>query len=144
MTDETTPRVKPTLMRPGGVIPAASAPVVTPLMPSVVYASETPDALDDQYEGRARGYTYAREGHPNAEVLARRIDALEGMEGGLVTASGMAAVTAALMGICRAGDHVVVVAPALNHRDRAEDLVGDTGVILGQAEQQRRQLEELG
>ncbi|ETX14379.1 cystathionine gamma-synthase [Roseivivax halodurans JCM 10272] len=107
MSDETRPRVKPTLMRPGGMIPEASAPVVTPLMPSVVYASETPDALDDQYEGRARGYTYAREGHPNAEVLARRIDALEGIEGGLVTASGMAAVTAALMGICRAGDHVV-------------------------------------
>ena len=76
-------------------------------MPSVVYASESPDALDAQYEGRAQGYTYAREGHPNADVLARRIDALEGMQGGIVLGSGMAAVTAVLLGLCRAGDHVL-------------------------------------
>ena len=53
------------------------------------------------------GYTYAREGHPNAETLAQRIDALEGAEGGLVVGSGMAAVTAALLGLCSAGDHVL-------------------------------------
>ncbi|MEC8580720.1 MAG: cystathionine gamma-synthase, partial [Pseudomonadota bacterium] len=57
--------MKPTLMRPYGMPQSASTAVVTPLMPSVVYASDTPDQLDDQYEGRAQGYTYAREGHPN-------------------------------------------------------------------------------
>ncbi len=86
---------------------SASRPVVTPLSPSVVYASETPDALDAQYEGRAKGYTYAREGHPNAEVLAQKIDALEGAEGGLIVGSGMAAVTATFLGLLKAGDHVV-------------------------------------
>ncbi|ETX29532.1 cystathionine gamma-synthase [Roseivivax isoporae LMG 25204] len=99
--------MKKTLMRPVGLPESASHPVATPLMPSVVYASDTPDALDAQYEGRVAGYTYAREGHPNADVLARRIDALEGAEGGIVTGSGMAAVTAALMGLLRAGDHVL-------------------------------------
>ncbi|NNF25285.1 MAG: PLP-dependent transferase [Rhodobacteraceae bacterium] len=86
---------------------SASRPVATPLQPSVVYASQSPDALDAQYEGRASCYTYAREGHPNADVLARAIDAMEGAEGGLVTGSGMAAVTAALLGSLRAGDHVL-------------------------------------
>lgn len=86
---------------------SSSRAVVTPLQPSVVYASESPDALDDQYEGRAKGYTYAREGHPNADVLATKIDALEGASGGFITASGMAAVTAALLGCLNAGDHVV-------------------------------------
>ena len=99
--------MKRTIMRPGGVPISASTPVVTPLMPSVVYASDTPDALDAQYEGRATGYTYAREGHPNADVLARRIDALEGLQGGIVTGSGMSAVAAVLLGLCKAGDHVV-------------------------------------
>lgn len=84
-----------------------SRPVVTPLQPSVVYASEGPDALDAQYEGRDPGYTYAREGHPNADALAAIIDRLEGAGGGLVTGSGMAAVTAALLGAARAGDHVL-------------------------------------
>ncbi len=100
--------MKPTLMRPRGFPHSASTPVVTPLMPSVVYASETPDRLDDQYEGRAAGYTYARRGHPNADVLARRIDAMEDApQPGLVLGSGMAAVTAVLLGLCKAGDHVV-------------------------------------
>ncbi len=95
-------------MRPYGVPDSASQPVVTPLMPSVVYASETPDQLDAQYEGKLSGYTYAREGHPNADVLARRIDAMEDApQPGLVVGSGMAAVTAVLLGLCKAGDHVV-------------------------------------
>ncbi len=99
--------MKRSLMRPGGPDKPASAPVVTPIMPSVVYASESPDALDAQYEGRAAGYTYAREGHPNADALAARIDALEGASGGLVLGSGMAAVSAVLLGVLKAGDHVV-------------------------------------
>ena len=86
---------------------STSRPVATPLMPSVVYASESPDALDAQYEGRTPGYTYAREGHPNADVLARKIDALEGAEEGLIVGSGMAAITAALLGLVRAGEHVL-------------------------------------
>lgn len=98
---------KKTLTRPTGIPESLSAAVVTPIMPSVVYASTTPDQLDDQYEGRAHGYTYSREGHPNAAVLAQRIDAMEGATGGIVTGSGMAAVTAALMGILSSGDHVV-------------------------------------
>jgi cystathionine gamma-synthase len=99
--------MKKTLMRSEVLREGVSAPVVTPIMPSVVYASVSPDRLDDQYEGRAEGYTYAREGHPNADVLARRIDALEGMEGGILLGSGMAAVSAVLMGLCQSGDHVI-------------------------------------
>ncbi|APX88570.1 cystathionine gamma-synthase [Brevirhabdus pacifica] len=88
--------------------PASSSRAVSsPIMPSVVYASATPDALDDQYEGRAKGFTYSREGHPNAEALARRIDMMEGVEGGIVTGSGMGAVTAMFMGLLKASDHVV-------------------------------------
>jgi len=86
---------------------SASRPLGTPLQPSVAYVSESPDALDAQYEGRAPGYTYAREGHPNADVLAAKIDALEGATGGIITGSGMAAVSAAMLGCLRAGDHVL-------------------------------------
>jgi cystathionine gamma-synthase len=86
---------------------SASRPVVTPLAASVVYAAESPDALDAQYEGRTAGYVYAREGHPNADVLARKIDALEGAAGGVVLGSGMAAVGAVMLGLLTAGDHVI-------------------------------------
>ena len=98
---------KGSLIRPVPLPDSISRPVVTPLSPSVVYASDTPDDLDAQYEGRTSGYTYAREGHPNADVLARRIDLLEGGNGGIVTSSGMSAVTAVMMGLLKAGDHVL-------------------------------------
>lgn len=97
----------PSLIRRTPWPQGASRPVVTPLQPSVVYASPDPDTLDAQYLGTNPGFTYAREGHPNAEVLAAKIDMLEGAEGGIVTGSGMAAVTAALMGVLSAGDHIL-------------------------------------
>jgi len=86
---------------------SASAPVVTPIYPSVVYRSETPDQLDAQYEGRLSGYTYAREGHPNATVLAGKIDWMEGVSGGIITGSGMAALSAILLGLLAKDDHVL-------------------------------------
>jgi O-succinylhomoserine sulfhydrylase len=95
------------LVRPTPLPESASRPVVTPLSPSVVYASDTPDMLDAQYEGRLHGYTYSREGHPNADVVAARLDVMEGATGGVVTGSGMAAVSAVLMGLLNAGDHVI-------------------------------------
>ena len=99
---------KPVNLVRGVAFPSStSRPVVTALQPSVVYASLNPDALDDQYEGRASGYTYAREGHPNADVLAQKIDMLEGVTGGIITSSGMSAITAALLGLLRAGDHII-------------------------------------
>lgn len=87
--------------------PNAARPLARPLQPSAVYVSDSPDMLDAQYEGALPGYTYAREGQPNADVLAAMIDAMEGVSGGLVTGSGMAAVSAAILGSVAAGDHVL-------------------------------------
>ena len=85
---------------------STSKPVATPIQPSVVYASPDADALDQQYvEGS--GYTYSREGHPNATVLAQKIDLLEGTTGGLITGSGMSAIGAVFMGCLQSGDHVL-------------------------------------
>ena len=99
------------IVRRGRRPQSASWPVVSPISPSVVYASPDADALDDQYEGRAEGYTYAREGHPNWTILADKLDWMEGTPtdsgGGVVTASGMAAVGAAFQAVLKTGDHVV-------------------------------------
>lgn len=106
MTDRRNDRPQ-TLVRRMPLREGVSRAVVTPIQPSVVYASPSIDMLHAQYEGRAQGYTYAREGHPNATLLAQKIDMLEGATGGLITGSGMAAVTAAIMGLLGAGDHII-------------------------------------
>eukprot|EP01116_Phalansterium_solitarium_P003624 TRINITY_DN1443_c0_g1_i1.p1 TRINITY_DN1443_c0_g1~~TRINITY_DN1443_c0_g1_i1.p1 ORF type:complete len:403 (-),score=139.45 TRINITY_DN1443_c0_g1_i1:105-1313(-) len=56
-------------------------------------------------------WLYTRWGNPTTDVAEQAIAAVEGGEGGaFVTASGMAAITAALMSFVKAGDHIV--APA--------------------------------
>ena len=48
-----------------------SASVVSPIYRQL-FTSETPDMLDDQYEGRIQGYTYAREGIQMQQPLRNR------------------------------------------------------------------------
>ncbi|MFT4149952.1 MAG: O-succinylhomoserine sulfhydrylase [Paracoccaceae bacterium] len=52
-------------------------------------------------------FIYARYGNPTTRMFEERIAALEGTEDAFATASGMAAVNAALTSLLRAGDHVV-------------------------------------
>ncbi|MGB5557756.1 MAG: O-succinylhomoserine sulfhydrylase [Paracoccaceae bacterium] len=52
-------------------------------------------------------FIYARYGNPTVRMFEERIAALEGCEDAFATASGMAAVNAALMALLKAGDHVV-------------------------------------
>jgi O-succinylhomoserine sulfhydrylase len=52
-------------------------------------------------------FIYARYGNPTVAVFEDRIAALEGTESAFATASGMAAVSGALMALLRAGDRVV-------------------------------------
>jgi len=84
-----------------------TVPLGAALQPAVAYTAADPDALDALYAGQVTGFSYAREGHPNATLLARRIDALEGVAGGMVTGSGMAAVAAVMFGLLRTGDRVL-------------------------------------
>ena len=52
-------------------------------------------------------FIYARYGNPTVAIFEERIAALEGTEDAFATASGMAAVSGALMALLKAGDHVV-------------------------------------
>lgn len=54
-----------------------------------------------------KGYVYTRLGNPNHVVVEEKVADLEGGEAAVATASGMAAISAALMTILQAGDHVV-------------------------------------
>ena len=57
-------------------------------------------------QGESKGFIYARFSNPTVTMFERRIAAFEGAEAARATASGMAAVTASLMG-SQGGDHVV-------------------------------------
>jgi len=53
------------------------------------------------------GNIYTRLMNPTTDVLEKRLAALEGGVGGLAFSSGMAAITASVLNICKAGQHIV-------------------------------------
>ena len=71
-----------------------------------VYASA--EAAEARFLSAGRDeFVYARYGNPTVAMFEDRMAALEGTEDAFATASGMAAVSGALMAACRAGDRVV-------------------------------------
>ena len=87
--------------------PSVTSPLVPPLISSAVFVARDADHMNGVYEGREPGFTYAREGSPNADLLAAKLAMLEGADGGVITSSGMSAVAAILLGLLKAGDHVL-------------------------------------
>ncbi|MDK4535635.1 O-succinylhomoserine sulfhydrylase [Kingella kingae] len=53
------------------------------------------------------GYTYSRTANPTIAAFQQRIAALEGAEAGIATATGMAAIQAAMLTFLSAGDHMI-------------------------------------
>jgi cystathionine beta-lyase/cystathionine gamma-synthase len=77
-------------------------PVVYPLYQSVNFVQEA---------GTSEGLRYPRYGNsPNAQVVQRRIAALEGAEAAILLASGMGATACALLALLRPGDHLLASA----------------------------------
>jgi O-succinylhomoserine sulfhydrylase len=67
----------------------------------------TAEECEARFAGQSKGFIYARFSNPTVTMFERRMAAFEGAEAARATATGMAAVTASLMGQLRAGDHVV-------------------------------------
>jgi cystathionine beta-lyase/cystathionine gamma-synthase len=85
----------------------STRPLVPPLYQSSVYTLPDLDALDRIMNAEEAGFTYARDGHPNARLLAARLAALEGGRWGLVCGSGMAAVSGILLATVQQGGRIV-------------------------------------
>jgi O-succinylhomoserine sulfhydrylase len=68
---------------------------------------ESAEQAERRFTGDDPGFQYARFSNPTVAMFEARMAALEGAEAARATATGMAAVTGALMGQLKAGDHVV-------------------------------------
>ena len=71
------------------------------------YAYEAPEQAEARFKGQDEGFQYTRFGNPTIAMFESRMAALEGAPVARATASGMAAVSAALLSGLRTGDHVV-------------------------------------
>jgi methionine-gamma-lyase len=64
--------------------------------------------MEDTFHGEGKGcFLYSRHWNPSNKYLADALAAMEGTESGWITASGMAAITCAILQLCKCGDHII-------------------------------------
>jgi O-succinylhomoserine sulfhydrylase len=71
------------------------------------YVYESSAQAERRFKNEEPGYQYSRFSNPTVSMFEARMAALEGAEAARATATGMAAVTVAILGQLKAGDHVV-------------------------------------
>ncbi len=78
-----------------------------PIYQTTSYAFDDTQHGADLFDLKVAGNIYTRMMNPTQDVLEKRVTAMEGGIGGLALASGMAAITYAIMTIAEAGDNIV-------------------------------------
>lgn len=75
---------------------------------SATYTFLGAETMVDTFHGEAEGcFLYSRHWNPTNKYLSDALAAMEGTEAGWVTASGMGAITSALLQLCNSGDHII-------------------------------------
>lgn len=72
-----------------------------------MHASTMPEIFRGRVGPEGGCYLYGRHFNPTVYVLGRQIAAIEGAQAGYATASGMSAISSALLQLCGHGDHIV-------------------------------------
>ena len=83
------------------------------------YVYDSAEQCELRFSGKEPGYVYSRYSNPTVSMFEQRMIELEGAEAARSTATGMAAVTTAILAPLRAGDHVIA-GPHHAHQSRGD------------------------
>ncbi|GAA0466760.1 methionine gamma-lyase [Alkalibacillus silvisoli] len=79
----------------------------TPIYQTSTYTFANAEQGEKRFLGEDSGFVYSRLGNPTVRHLEERIASLENAEAGLAFSSGMAAVSATLIALTKANDHIL-------------------------------------
>jgi len=96
-----------TLCVQAGWEPKNGDPRVLPIVQSTTFKYDNTEEMALLFDLKKEGYFYTRLQNPTNDAVARKIAALEGGVGAVLTSSGQAANFYAVFNICQAGDHLV-------------------------------------
>jgi methionine-gamma-lyase len=95
-------------------------------------------------EGKSSAYIYTRYGNPTLSVVQAKIATLEGAEAAVVTASGMAAISSALLSALKAGDELISTAQLYGGSYRLmRDVFPNMGITVHHVETDLAGMEKL-
>ncbi|HWX39017.1 MAG TPA: aminotransferase class I/II-fold pyridoxal phosphate-dependent enzyme [Candidatus Sulfotelmatobacter sp.] len=86
-----------------------NAPVTSPVVRAANFTFANTAEMKRWAEGKSEAYIYTRYGNPTLAVAEAKIADLENAEAGLVTASGSAAISSALLSVLQSGDELIAV-----------------------------------
>jgi len=93
------------------------------------FVYDTAEQCEARFKGEDPGFLYSRFSNPTVTMFERRMIELEGAEAARATATGMAAVTTAVLAPLKAGDHVVAAKALFGScRYVVEDLLPRYGI----------------
>ena len=84
-------------------------PMAEPIVQTSLFAFPDYDSIIEAFRAEHRNYVYSRGQNPTVELLEKKLAALERGEACKCFASGIAAVSAVIMGLLRSGDHILFV-----------------------------------
>lgn len=90
-----------------GYEPKNGEPRVVPIVQSTTFKYDNAQTLGELFDLKADGFFYSRIGNPTVDAVEKKIAALEGGVGALLTSAGQAASLISVLNICHAGDHLV-------------------------------------
>jgi methionine-gamma-lyase len=82
-------------------------PVTPPIVRSSTFTFSSTAEMKRWAEGKSKAYIYTRYGNPTLTVAELKLAALESGEAAVVTASGMAAISSALLAVLKTGEEVI-------------------------------------
>ncbi len=91
----------------GGWKPSKGEPQQLPIYQSTTFKYDTSEQMARLFDLEDNGYFYTRLANPTNDAVAKKINALEGGVGCVLTSSGQAANFYAVFNICHAGDHFI-------------------------------------
>ena len=91
----------------GGWKPTKGEPQQLPIYQSTTFKYDTSEQMARLFDLKDSGYFYTRLTNPTNDAVAKKIAALEGGIGAVLTSSGQAANFYAVFNICEAGDHII-------------------------------------
>ena len=84
-----------------------SGPAVVPITQTSTFVFENQQQMLDSVQGKSEGHVYTRWSNPTTKNVEEKISALEGTEDTHVLASGMAAISSAVLGLAKGGDRIL-------------------------------------
>ena len=90
--------------------PKNGEPRVLPIFQSTTFKYDSSEHVGDLFDLKVPGHFYTRLSNPTVECAEKKVAALEGGVGALMTSSGQAASLLAILNLCNSGDHFVASA----------------------------------